>query len=78
MDANSKYNRSVVGLDGVKTYIDVYRTLVAFDIKDPELQHALKKLLCLGIRGKGGYEQDLSEAILSLNKLIERREQERL
>jgi len=48
MDPNSKYNRAVVGLDGVKTYIDVYRTLVAFDIKEPELQHSLKKLLCLG------------------------------
>ena len=61
MDPNSKYNRAVVGLDGVKTYVDVYRTLVAFDIKEPELQHSLKKLLCLGIRGKGDYNQDLDE-----------------
>lgn len=73
MDPNSKYNRAVVGLDGVKTYIDVYRTLVAFDIKEPELQHSLKKLLCLGIRGKGDYNQDLDEAILGLEKLKERK-----
>lgn len=78
MDPNSKYNRVVVGLDGVKTYIDVYRTLVAFDIKEPELQHSLKKLLCLGIRGKGDYNQDLDEAILGLEKLKERKKQEEL
>ncbi len=78
MDPNSKYNRAVVGLDGVKTYIDVYRTLVAFDIKEPELQHSLKKLLCLGIRGKGDYNQDLDEAILGLEKLKERKKQEEL
>lgn len=78
MDPNSKYNRAVVGLDGVKTFIDVYRTLVAFDIKEPELQHSLKKLLCLGIRGKGDYNQDLDEAILGLEKLKERKKQEEL
>lgn len=78
MDPNSKYNRVVVGLDGVKTFIDVYRTLVAFDIKEPELQHSLKKLLCLGIRGKGDYNQDLDEAILGLEKLKERKKQEEL
>ena len=78
MDPNSKYNRAVVGLDGVKTYIDVYRTLVAFDIKEPELQHSLKKLLCLGIRGKGDYNQDLDEVILGLEKLKERKKQEEL
>lgn len=78
MDPNSKYNRVVVGLDGIKTSIDVYRTLVAFNIKEPELQHSLKKLLCLGIRGKGNYNQDLDEAILGLEKLKERKKQEEL
>ncbi len=75
--ASSKYNREILGLDGRKALVDVYRVLVAFDITDPELQHALKKLLCLGIRGKGDYRQDLEEAVLSLNKLQERKEQER-
>lgn len=74
--ASSKYNREILGLDGRKALVDVYRVLVAFDITDPELQHALKKLLCLGIRGKGDYRQDLEEAVLSLNKLQERKEQE--
>jgi len=75
--ASSKYNREILGLDGRKALVDVYRVLVAFEIADPELQHALKKLLCLGIRGKGDYRQDLEEAVLSLNKLQERKEQER-
>ena len=74
--AASKYNRPITGLDGTKTTVDVYRVLVAFSITDPELQHSLKKLLNLGIRGKGDYTQDLDEAILSLQKMKERKEQE--
>ena len=74
--ASTKYNREILGLDGRKALVDVYRVLVAFAITDPELQHALKKLLCLGIRGKGDYRQDLDEAVLSLKKLQERKEQE--
>ena len=72
----SKYNRLITGLDGTKTTVDVYRVLVAFGITDPELQHSLKRLLNLGIRGKGDYAQDLDEAILSLQKMKERKEQE--
>ena len=72
----TKYNRPIIGLDGAKTIVDVYRVLVAFGITDPELQHSLKKLLNLGIRGKGDYTQDLDEAILSLQKMKERKEQE--
>ena len=72
----SKYNRPITGLDGTKTTVDVYRVLVAFGITDPELQHSLKKLLNLGIRGKGDYTQDLDEAVLSLQKMKERKEQE--
>lgn len=75
-DATNKYNRAITGLDGTKTTVDVYRVLTAFNIVEPELQHALKKLLCLGIRGKGDYNQDLSEAVLSLDKMRERKEQE--
>lgn len=71
-----KYNKPITGLDGVKTTVDVYRVLVAFGITDPELQHSIKKLLNLGTRGKGDYNQDLDEAILSLQKMKERKEQE--
>lgn len=74
--ASTKYNKPITGIDGVKTTVDVYRVLVAFNIVDPELQHSLKKLLNLGVRGKGDYTQDLDEAILSLQKMKERKEQE--
>jgi len=76
MEASSKYNRDITGLDGVKTTVDVYRVLVAFDLTDPELQHAIKKLLCAGLRGKCDETQDIDEAILSLEKLKERKGQE--
>jgi hypothetical protein len=75
-DANTKYNRAIVGLDGVKTTVDVYRVLSAFAVIEPELQHSIKKMLCLGIRGKGDCIQDLDEAILSLQKMKQRKEQE--
>ena len=76
MNQSNKYNREIIGLDGVKTTIDIYRILVAFDIKDPEIQHAVKKILCAGLRGKGSIEQDVSEAILSIQKYQERLEHE--
>lgn len=76
IDPVSKYNKPITGLDGARTSVDVYRVLVAFGIVDPELQHAIKKLLNLGTRGKGTYNQDLNEAILSLEKMKERKEQE--
>jgi len=76
MNAANKYTRAVTGLDGVKTTIDIYRVLVAFAVNAPEIQHAAKKILCAGIRGKGNEAQDISEAILSLQKYQERMTQE--
>jgi hypothetical protein len=72
----NKYNRRVIGLDGIETTIDVYRVLVAFSVIAPEIQHAAKKILCAGIRGKGSEKQDIDEAILSLKKYQERIEQQ--
>ena len=60
--SGNKYHRRIIGLDGITTYVDVYRVLDAFNVTDPGLQHAIKKLLCAGIRGKGDTKQDLSEA----------------
>lgn len=62
--SGSKYHREIRPLDGYKTpHVDVYRVLYAFNVVSPGLQHAIKKLLCAGIRGKGGHAQDLREAI---------------
>lgn len=76
MNPKSKYNRKLIGINGIETITDAYRVLVAFNVVEPENQHAIKKQLCLGSRGKASYMQDLDEAILSLEKLRERKKQE--
>lgn len=64
----SKYNREIIGLDGKTTTVDVYRVLDAFKVADPATQHAIKKLLCLGLRGHKDYLTDLNDSIESLQK----------
>lgn len=60
------YNRDIVGLDGTKTTVDVYRVLDAFKTESAAIDHAVKKLLCAGIRHQKGRKQDLEEAIKSI------------
>ena len=67
----SKYNREIIGLDGKTTTVDVYRVLDSFNVTDPATQHAIKKLLCLGIRGHKDYLTDLNDSIDSLQKAKE-------
>lgn len=69
----SKYNRTMTNTHGSTMTVDVYDVLRAFDIRDPALQHALKKLLCMGLRGHKDTGTDLAEAIESLEKLQEYR-----
>lgn len=71
----SKYNREIIGLDGTEVTVDVYRVLDAFQVTDPAIQHALKKMLCTGLRGHKGYLTDLEDAIESLEKAKELRKQ---
>jgi hypothetical protein len=48
-------------------YIDVYRVLGLFNVTDPCVQHAVKKLLVAGGRGAGkDIGKDIQEAIDSL------------
>lgn len=70
-DPNNKYVRTVPAMS-----IDVYDVLVAFNVTCPARQHAIKKLLCAGIRGKGDAKQDLKEAIQAIERAVEL-EQER-
>ena len=56
----SKYNK-----------LDIYRILKLYEVNDPCLQHAIKKLLCAGKRGVKYQTQDINEAILSLKRLLE-------
>lgn len=71
MSSGNKYHRTVTDLRpqafrNNTVEIDVYRVLKAFNITDPGCQHAAKKILCRGIRGKGDELQDTIEAIDAL------------
>lgn len=57
-------------------YVDVYRVLELFQVSDPAIQHAVKKLLVAGGRGHKNLEKDVREAVSSLNRWIEMREEE--
>lgn len=48
--------------------VDVYRVLKMFEVTDPCLQHAVKKLLCTGNRGHKSAEKDVQDAIDSLTR----------
>lgn len=51
--------------------IDVYRVLALFEVTDPCLAHAVKKLLVAGGRGGKNMQQDVCEAIDSLNRFLQ-------
>lgn len=57
-------------------YIDVYRVIDLFEISDPCIQHAIKKLLAAGKRGAKDTQKDVREAIVSLERWQEMREEE--
>ena len=67
MNEFKHYQKSVKHLN----WIDVYRVLDLFDVTDPCLQHAIKKLLCAGQRGAKDKKQDVQEAIASLLRYLE-------
>ena len=48
--------------------IDVYRVLAMFEVIDPCVQHAVKKLLVAGGRGAKNAQKDIEEAIVSLRR----------
>lgn len=68
MNKHSHYFKDVSQL---KT-VDVYRVLKLFNVTDPCLQHAIKKLLVAGGRNAvKNVECDIREAIDSLNRALE-------
>lgn len=67
--SGSKYLRTPVGLIDGK--IDVYAVLLTFGVTCPARQHAIKKLLCAGMRGKGDAVQDLGEAMDAITRAIQ-------
>ncbi len=58
------------------TTIDVYRVLLLFEVTDPALQHALKKVIAAGKRGAKDASKDIAEAIVALQRWEEMRREE--
>lgn len=56
--------------------VDIYRVLHAFDVTDPCLQHAAKKIMVAGGRGAKDAKKDVEEAIDSLVRWLEMRREE--
>lgn len=72
----NKYHREIVGSLNLTesvgiVLIDLYDVLVAYNVTCPALQHAIKKLICAGLRGHKDYTQDLLEAINSVHRAVE-------
>lgn len=71
-ESGSKYLRAVPC--ATLGRVDVYAVLDAFDVRCPAKQHAIKKLLCSGIRGKADTMQDLREARDAIDRAIQMQE----
>ena len=73
-----KYNhyfKSVANL----LYVDIYRILALFNVTDPCLQHAAKKILVAGGRGAGkNIDRDVQEAIDTLLRWQQMREEDKV
>jgi len=55
--------------------VDVYCVLNAFEVTNPAIAHAVKKLLCAGLRDKGSYIDDLKGVLAAVNRAIDMEEQ---
>lgn len=69
--SGSKYLRNIQTIGGK---VDVYAVLEAFAVTCPARQHAIKKLLCAGLRGKGDSVQDLKEAADAVARAVQMEE----
>jgi hypothetical protein len=67
--SGSKYLREIPCLFDEK--VDVYAVLDAFDVRCPARQHAIKKLLCAGLRGAKDVIDDLREARDAIDRAIQ-------
>lgn len=59
----SRYHKTIKGVE-----IDIYDILRAYEVKSHAVGHAVKKLLMAGQRGAKPYEQDLQEAVMSIER----------
>lgn len=72
----NKYLREITAAtDDTVILIDVYCVLDSFDVTCQATGHAIKKLLCAGLRGKGSRLADLVGAMAALNRAIDQEQQ---
>ena len=71
-ESGSKYLRAVPC--ATLGRVDVYAVLDAFAVTCPARQHAIKKLLCSGLRGKASALQDLREARDAIDRAVQMQE----
>lgn len=69
--SSKKYEREITDRQGNSATVDVYDVLKAFNVTCPATQHAVKKLLCSGLRGHKDLQTDLIEAKESIVRAIE-------
>lgn len=58
------------------THLDVHRVVDLFQVKRSAVGHAIKKLLCSGLRGSKSEAQDLREARELIDRQLEMIEEE--
>lgn len=63
-----KHNHYFKRVPANATHVDVYRVIQMFEVADPCIQHAVKKLLVAGGRGVKEIDRDVQEAIDSLER----------
>ena len=68
--SEQKHNHYFKDVSNLK-FIDVYRVLDLFNVVNPCVQHAIKKLLCAGQRGVKDERKDIEEAVSSLVRCLE-------
>ena len=56
--------------------LDVYRVISIFGVSDPCIQHALKKMLCSGVRGYKDQSKDIQDVIDTLERWKQMREED--
>lgn len=71
-DTHRHYYKDVSNL----TKIDIYRIIELYEVTDPCLQHALKKLLVAGNRGHKDFKTDIANIIDTLKRKLEMMEED--
>lgn len=67
IDHKNKYSREIKP----SVYADVYDVLKAWDVRNPALQHLIKKALQAGNRGHKDLMEDLQDILDSAKRAIE-------